>query len=63
MIDNNLIVLEGCLERITYENPSNRYAVAKFRATGLNQLITICLLYTSPSPRDMIPDLVWRLLV
>ena len=41
MMDNDLIVLEGCLERITYENPANRYAVAKFRAVGLNHLITI----------------------
>ena len=41
MTDDIAAVLEGCLERVTYENPSNRYAVAKFRAGGRQRLITI----------------------
>ena len=41
MSENDAIILEGCIERITFENPSNRYCVAKFKAADQRHLITI----------------------
>jgi len=41
MSENDLTLLEGCLERVTYENPANGYTVAKFRAAGFNHLMTV----------------------
>ena len=41
MKEHDAIILEGTLVRITYENPSSRFAVARFHPSGLKQPITI----------------------
>ena len=53
--------LTGLIERVTFFNEENGWAVLKVKATGHRDLVAVvgslasvsaCLLYTSPSPRD-----------
>ena len=46
-----IISVEGVIEQVRFQNPHSSVLIKNIDETG-NEVYWLCLLYTSPSPRD-----------
>lgn len=52
--DQNLLDLQGQVERITYSNPENGYTIAKVKVYGRNELVTVVGNLMVPTPGEIL---------